>query len=665
MAFDGIMLRAVARELQDALAGGRISRVYQPEPHEVRLEVFACGATRTLLISCHPRHARAHLTETPRSNPRVPPAFCMFLRKHLEGGRIEAVEQEGLERTLRITVAAVNESGDAVRLTLVAELMGKHSNIILLDETGRILDALKRVPGTINRHREVLAGRPYLPPPAQGKADLTSLPSGLLAARWGAALRTVSGPRPPAWRHLLNLIGGLGPVNAREALHRAGIDPEADAAGMAEDALATLEEALSEMAADVRRGAFTPTARRTWMTPGDPASPPRTPPELPQPAPLPGLSQPVPDYSALALTMLPPDERIYEASPSRLLDLLYSRVEAAEALAGRRHQLQQTVANLLERLQRKLLAQEEERGEAAAAEEYRICGELLTANLHRIRPGMTEVRVQDYYDPRAGERVITLDPCLGPAANAQAYFKRYRKAKRSLAVVEEKLARTLADIRYLEGIEAALETVETAEEMAEVADELAAYCSPSAPERQTTAPHRGRRKPGAGRNKQADRGRSAAGDASPPAGRPLAFISSEGFTILVGKNNRQNDYLTMRLAAPDDLWLHAKDIPGSHVVIKRPAGGRAPAGVGRAPAASGVLEAVPPRTLEEAAMLAVHYSKARHSGKVPVDVTYRRFVRKPRGARPGFVVYTDQRTLYVTPDPAVLRSLRQPPSSPP
>ncbi len=534
-----------------------------------------------------------------------------------------------------------------------------------------------------------------MPPPAQDKIPLVPFDPAALAARWrppaaaaqaaadapgraatpapaaaGKPIRAVAGI--PAWRRLVDLVEGLGPVNAREALSRAGLDPEATAAGMAPPHLAALGRVLAEMARTVAAGAFTPTARHPGTAQpgcGPAAGPSAVNPDATPPA--------VPPYSALELTMLPAAERFSDPSPSRLLDLIYTGVEEAERFREERQRLARAAGTHLERLRRRLQAQEEERREAAAAEEYRICGELLTAHLHLLRPGLAEVRVPDWYDPAGGERVIPLDPRLGPAANAQAYFKRYRKGKRARDAVEAKLAQTVDEIRYLEGVEASLEAVETLDELAEVATELAAggYLKDARP-----GDHRSRPggRPRSSGLRPARRGATGAGESL-----PLAFVSSDGFTILVGKNNRQNDELTMRLAAPGDLWLHAKDIPGSHVVVRlagdgaprppvssRPPGEGAPrpttGGGRRLPAGDTVLEAVPPRTLEEAAMLAAYYSKARHSGKTPVDVTWRRHVRKPRGARPGFVVYTDQRTVYVTPDPAAITALqdRSPPARP-
>lgn len=605
MSYDGIMLRAALAEMAAATQGGRIDRIYQPEPLVVTIRVrprAAPAPEATILISCHPRFARAHLTFQPRPNPPAPPPFCMLLRKHLEGGRIQGFVQDGLERVLRMAVDAWDEAGEPCRRWLVAELMGKHSNLVLLTEDGVIIDALKRLPAAVNRYREVLPGRAYVPPPRQDKLPLPALREPEAAASALASLGE-GGAGEPAWRRLVAAVEGLGPVNAREVLSRAGLDPDAPLPPAGAD-LRRLARELAALAADVEEGNFRPTRAGAAFS------------ALPVSAPMPaGASPPGPDGAAAY------------ASPGRLLDDVYGALEEEERLREERHRLAQCVAAHLARARARRQAQEEERREALDADAHRIAGELLMAQMHLVRPGQTEVRVIDYYDPEQRERVIALDPRLGPAANAQQYFKKYQKAKRALALVEEKLARTAEEIAYLESVESALAHAATPEDLADVRAELeeAGYL---AHRRQPE----GRKKAGPGPSRPAH-----------PRSQPLAFTSSEGYTILVGKNNRQNDYLTTRLAAPGDLWLHVKDAAGAHVIVRLQ--GQAPPGT------------IPQRTLEEAAHLAAHFSKARLSSKVPVDYTWRRHVRKPRGARPGMVVYTDHRTLYVTPDPGLIARL--------
>ncbi len=606
VAFDGLLLQAASEEIAAAVLGARLERVYQPEPLVVTLHFYRRGEEGSLLISCHPRFYRAHLTARAFVNPRTPSAFCMLLRKHLEGAVVAAVAQPGLDRVLHLVLERAG-----ARLTLVAELMGKHSNLVLLDgpppaaggaQAPAVLDALKRIPASLSRHRQILPGLPYLPPPCREKVPLVAFAhdaeeaGARLAARWAQA-------PDPAWRRLVEAVDGPGPVLARELCLRAGLDPEAEGTAAPSPALSA---ALAELAADVASGRFRPTRAGAAFA-----------------------AFPLP---ALAATLGVPQEAF--PSVGALLDAVFAPLEEEEAVRGERQRLAQVVGTHLQRARSRLAAQEEERRAALGAEEFRLLGELLMAHLHLVRPGQTSVEVTDWYDPEQRKRTIPLDPRLGAAANAQVYFKKYARAKRALAAVEENLARTREEVAYLESVEAALEAAATRAELAEVAAELA----------ETGYLKEGRQR------RQARGTRDAA-----PASAPLACTSSDGYPILVGKNNRQNDHLTLRLAAPDDLWLHAREIPGSHVVVRLTA---------RAPAPR-TLDDLPRRTLQEAALLAAHFSKARRSSNVPVDYTFRRHVRKPRGARPGMVVYTDHRTVFVTPNEAeVARLLGAAPPAP-
>lgn len=635
MAFDGILLRAAAREAA-ALLGARVERVFQPEPLLITLCCYRRGEEGTLLVSCHPRFARLHLTARAPANPPAPPDFCMLLRKHLEGGVVTCVEQAGLERVLRIGVVRRNAEGEAVRAVLIAELTGKHANLVLVNGDGVILDALRRVPASLSRHREVLPGRAYVAPPAQDKLPLSEFlrdperASAALAARWAApapADPTEAGrTAAPAWRRLVAAIDGPGPVLARELCLRAGLDPDGDAGPAT---FAPLCAALAGLAADVEGGRFRPTRAGGAFA------------ALPLPA--------------LAAARGVPEEVF--PSPGALLDAVFAPLEAAERLQRERQRLGQAVAAHLARARTRLGAQEEELREVLDAEAYRVQGELIMAHLHLARPGLASLRVTDYYDPDAPRRDIPLDPRLGPAANAQVYFKKYARAKRARAVVEEKVRRTREEIAYLESVEAALEMASTAAELADVAGELAetgylreAKAQRGAPNSHGAPARRGSRT-------------GPAGGGAAPAGEPLSYLSSDGIRILVGKNNRQNDHLTLRVAAPGDLWLHARRIPGAHVIVRlgagpAPAAGREGGGGADAPPAG--LDALPRRTLEEAALLAAYHSKARRSSNVPVDYAFRRHVRKPRGARPGMVVYTDHRTLFVTPSEESVAALTPP-----
>lgn len=604
MAFDGILMHAAAVEIGDAVTGARVEKVYQPEPLAITMRLYRDGRNLTLLISCHPRFARVHLTDSPRENPSSPPTFCRLLRSRLEGGRVTEVAQEGLERVLRLTVEKRPREGEPQRHHLVAEIMGKHSNLLILSDEGNIVDALRRVPPHLSRLRIILPSHKYLPPPARDGLSLEAFALGQEKACRDLARRWEALSYAPSWRRLAEAVNGVGPAHARYLLGQVGIPSELpDHPGP--ECLARLCLSLQGAAAVVSARSFRFMAYDDVFTALPPADPP----------------QHVREYP----------------SAGSLLDAVFVPREADEKLHRERRRLTRMITSKLERARTRLAAQEQEYHTAQDAEDFRTAGELLKAHLHLIRPGQSEVTVTDYFDPAQGRRTIRLDPRLSPTANVQAYFKRYTRGKRSRTVVEEKLAETHEEIAYLEGVEDSVDNAVDLPELEEVAAELleAGYLKPE-----------GGRVHGGGKETRRRVGGKSTGPAR--AGRhlqpirPLRFLSSDDYPILVGKNNLQNDRLT-REASPGDLWLHTKNIPGSHVIVRLGAG---PGHPGRIDS----LEDVPPRTLHEAAQLAAFHSKARRSSNVPVDYTFRRHVRKPRGARPGAVVYTDHRTVFVTPD---------------
>ncbi|MFO7173103.1 MAG: NFACT RNA binding domain-containing protein [Bacillota bacterium] len=598
MGFDATVLAAVVDELDRHLRGGRIHKVYQPTPWELHLLVYAGREHLRLLLSCHPQGARLHLTQVVRPNPPHPPTFCMLLRKHLEGGRILAVRQVGRERIAHVEVGALDELGNPATYTLVAEVMGKHSNLVLLAPSGRIIDAARRATEEQNRYREVLPGLPYVPPPPTGKLDPAAV-TGEELGQW-LARAGVEAMGRPAWQFVLDAVDGLGPLVAREIAHRAGVGGLAGNLGPAE--LDRLARACRELYALVDSRAFAPTLLL------DEAGQPR-------------------DFAVVELrhwagATLPVD------SVSALLDRFYAAQEERQRTTALRAELRRVLAQELGRVRRKLQAQLEDLRRAEEAEPLRQKGELLMAYLWQVPRGADRVELPNFYDPEQRPVVIELDPALSPAENAQAYFRRYQKARSGLQAIREQVARSQAELQYLEQVEATLAAAASLPELEEIRAELAAegYLSEGPAEEKG----RGAGARGAAGGRRAGEGLQGSGQPS----RPLVVRSSDGLEIWVGRNNRQNETLTFKLAAPTDLWLHAKEIPGAHVILRLPPG------------------VEPPETsLREAALLAAYFSKARLSANVPVDYTLRRHVRKPPGARPGMVLYDHHRTLHVTPDP--------------
>ncbi|MCL5677252.1 MAG: NFACT family protein [Firmicutes bacterium] len=646
MPFDGLMLTAVVAELKSRLIGGRVTKVYQPNAAEIVLYLYAGGRDHRLLISAHPQHARIHLTRLAGENPPSPPPFCMLLRKYLEGTKVLELEQPAWERICRIRFSGVDDLGLPAERVLVAETMGKFSNVILTDSSGRILDALRRATSETNRYREVLPGRGYEPPPAQDKLDPRdeeAVARALFAEATGSTVAPEApGPAQPqkVWQVLQRLVAGFSPLAAREAALRAGLDPEGDpgqtATGRvdaADSGIAGLTARIASETAGLARAATSGTEAPTAVLQPDGR---------------------VAAFAPYPLLQYPGLQRLTFATAGELLDQVMGKAAEEERLNQVRHSLNQVLDAELARNRRKLALQTEELRAAGNADQLRRYGELLTANLSQIPPRGDRVHLVDYYDPAGREVEITLDPSFSPSQNAQAYFRKYQKAKATLAATREHHDRTVDEIRYLEQVKASLESATSKGDLEEIRLELAAggylkHARSGARSLSRSGVHStkgtrsGAGKTGAkaGRKPGVGTGRNAPTRVLPSA--PLRFLSGDGLEILVGKNNRQNDQLTMKQAGPEDLWFHTKDIPGSHVILRLP---------------PGIAE--PPLTsLEQAALLAAYYSKARGSAKVPVDFTRRRYVRKPPGAKPGMVIYDHHRTIYITPTQGAVDELRR------
>ncbi len=588
MSYDGLVMSAVCAELNQELVGGRVQKVYQHGKYEISLSVYHHTAHR-LFLSADPKLARVHLTWQDHPHPERPPLFCMVLRKYLVGARLTHVRQEGLDRILYLVLTSTGELGEPVDLTLVVEVMGKHSNIILLDKDGSIIDAIKRIGPQLSRHRSVLPGVAYTPPPAHEKIH----PSDLEKKRLHEALE--EHPKKSAWKTLVDLIDGIGPQSARDLVERVGLNPVVTGEELGKEPVNRLLAEIRRFGSHVNGSQYTPAVIRdekggfAYLTPFTPCH--------------------LPDCKILTFS-----------SMSQATETYFRQLEEHQRFSELRNSLRRAVNDHLEKSRRKERKQEITWQRAQKADFYRLSGELLTANLHRIEKGQTLITLPNYYDPEGREIKIQLDPKLSPPANAQRFFHRYRKAKKTLDRVQKELRNTKAEISYLEGVEDAISRAEDLKVLEQIREELRQEGFLGA--KKTRSP-RGTRQPSG-------------------LSQPWKYLSSDGFEIYAGKNNRQNDNLTMKQAKPEDLWFHTKEIPGSHVILRTEKG-----------------KPVPERSLREAAIIAAYHSKAQNSSNVPVDYTQRRFVRKPRGARPGFVLYDHHQTLYVTPEEEKVLRMRQ------
>lgn len=581
MSPDGITLNLLVRELQDTLLQGRVERVHQPEKQEVILVIRSSGRSLRLLLSSRVESARLHLTSQERTNPPSPPLFCQVLRKYLEGNRLIRIEQENLDRIVRLGFSRLGDSGEFQEVVLISEIMGKHSNLILVDAgTGLIIDGIRRYSHALSRHREVLPGRPYIPPPAQDRVHPLSLNEEQFVR-----LLLANPLEKPLEEVLFRTLAGMGHTLGREVIYRAGLDPDLRLEFCGEYELHALFQSLQDSIIPLLRGG--------------------------KPEPVIVLQgKTMVDYAPLPLTHYRGLELVHCESINGMLDRYCTARSEINRLQQIRNQLEAIVKQNIGRCSRKLGLQERDEAEARAALKYRLQGEMIFAHLHLIKPGAREVVLPNLYQPDASPLKIELDPSLSAAQNAQRLFRKYDKARDAIKFLEKQIKSTREEIQYLDSIETAIQQAENILDLQEIHDELedAGYLRPSGKK------HR----QGKGSKKM------------PP--QVMRFTSRDGFQILVGKNNRQNDYLTMRLARDEDHWLHVKESAGAHVVVKSKPG-----------------QEVPPSTLEEAAGLAAYFSVARLSSKVPVDCTKRKNVSKPAGARPGFVIYKNHETFYVTP----------------
>jgi predicted ribosome quality control (RQC) complex YloA/Tae2 family protein len=568
VSFDGVVTRAIVHELS-RLAGGRISRIHQPHHTDIVMQVRAQGENLKLLISANPTYPRIHLTTEDFVNPQEAPMFCMLLRKHCEGGLIESVTQVDLERIIHIDVKARDELGDTTRKRIIVEIMGKHSNIILIDPVSHtILDSALHVTTAISQHRQVLPGRPYVSPPSQNKQH----PLEATRESFFSALDWNGGKLD---KQLVDTYTGISPLLAREIVHRAGLATRD-----------SMWEAFSSVMHAVKRHDYQPVVVET---------PAKT------------------HFSVVDLTHLTDGQSTSYPSVSSCLQAYYEVKALRDTVKQKVHDLIRIVTTERNKNEKKIEKLEQTLQEAKDAERFKLYGEFITAHMHQLKRGDAELVTVNWYDEAGGTITIPLDPLKTPSENLQAYYKKYTKAKNSLKIVEEQIAQAREEMIYLDGLLVQLDHA-SLNEAEEIREELVEQ--------------------GYVRDRQ-KRGVKKKKDVRPELD---SYTSSEGVEILVGKNNKQNDYLTNKLAASSDTWLHTKDIPGSHVVIR--------------------ARQFSETTLYEAAVLAAYFSKAKQGSQVPVDYTLVKHVKKPSGAKPGFCIYEQQRTLYVTPDEGLVKQLK-------
>jgi len=599
MAFDGIVIANLVSELNQTVLNARISKIAQPEKDALLLTLKGTGGQYRLFLSASASLPLIYLTPENKPGPMTAPNFCMLLRKHIANGRIVRIWQPGLERIIHLDIEHLDDLGDIRRKTLTIELMGKHSNIIFTDEKQMIIDSIKHVSAQVSSVREVLPGRGYFIPKTQDKYD----PLSATQQEFTAVIKN----KPVSVAKAIYLsYTGISPCTANEICCRAGIDADAPAASLTQDSLLHLCNHFLWVMEDVREGRFEPNI--IMEKPGRenfPPCPPRrasagSADSLPLGARV--HKKPV-EFSSIRLTQYADLDCEKYDSISQVLERYYAAKDAYTRIRQKSSDLRRIVTTALERNHKKYQLQLKQLKDTEKREKYKVYGELINTYGYGLPQGAKTLEAQNFY---TDEQVkIPLDENLTPTENANRYFEKYNKLKRTYEALTELTVQTKAEIDHLESIATSLDIALSENDLVQIKEELTEY---------SYIKRKGHEKKPKTKS------------------TPFHYRSSDGFDIYIGKNNYQNDELTFKFANGGDWWFHAKKMPGSHVIVR-----------------TGGSE-VPDRTFEEAAMLAGYYSKGRDAEKIEIDYLQRKNVKKPNGSAPGFVVYYTNYSMTIHPD---------------
>jgi len=588
MSYDGIVTRAIVHEFNELLVGGRIDKVYQQEKDELLIMVYSKGKNHRLLLSASSNNPRAYITKYSKENPMSPPMFCMLLRKHLIGGIILDVNQYENDRVIVFTISGTDELGEKIKRDLVVEIMGKHSNIILMDhESKKIIDSIKRIPIDVSRVRQILPGLTY------SYLDLEQKRNPLKSTKEDFYNSLESTPGNLAvFKFFYTAFHGFSPLIGREICNNSNIDSKRTIISLEINEKERLYKSFSEVVSIVNKEEYTPNYIKNEET------------------------EEIISFYAFPLFLYGEDNYSTTETMSEVLDIVYRSKDSYDRVSQKSASLRKILQTKLDRAQNKLAKQREELLESEAREKYKVYADLLQSNLYRIQKGIDKVSLENFYDEDMNTIVVPLDIKLSPADNAQKYYKKYAKLKNADGLLQEQIPETQGEITYLEHVLMSMENASNVKELDEVKDELIkeGYIQRSGKFKRNT---------------------------KEVISKPLHFISSDGFHIYVGRNNRQNEILTMKTARKEDIWLHTKIIPGSHVIIKTDG------------------KIVPDRTLQEAASLAALYSKGKNSINVEVDYTEKKNVKKPKNTKPGLVSYDNQKTLIVDPKSEIIKDIKK------
>lgn len=588
MALDGLVIHSIVNELSSKLLGGKIDKIQQPENDELVLHIRNNKENFKLVLSASSSNPRVYIaSDYKKENPLKAPMLCMLFRKYIQGGNIVGVSQIGFERIIKISVESLDELKEKSTKDIIIEIMGRHSNIILTHSSDNsIIDSAKRIPTSVSRARQILPGLTYSLPPSQDKLN----PINNISNK--DFVDTFLDFDGPIFKAIYSKFLGISPIIAKEICFRANILENTPVVDLSSDNFNSLYSEFSRLFNDIRNNTYSPCIVINEKI------------------------DRVIDFSCINLTLFNELTFINKDSMSSIIEDYYKTKDIKDRVHQRSYDLKKSISIKLDRLLNKLKKQEEELVESENADMYKVKGELLTSYIYMVEKGMENIDVANFYDPNYETISIALKNNLTPSENAQRYFKKYNKMKTAKKEITHQIEISKEEIDYLENIILNIENCENLAELEDIREELVrlGYAK--------------------------SQGKPKSKKETALTTKPHEFVSSDGFKILVGKNNKQNDHLTLRLADNDDIWMHTKNIPGSHVIIK----------------CAG--HEVSDETIFEAAMLAAYFSKSKMSSQVPVDYTKKKNVKKPSGSKPGMVIYETNSTIYVTPDEETVAKLK-------
>jgi predicted ribosome quality control (RQC) complex YloA/Tae2 family protein len=576
MAFDGIAISCIVKELESNLLNGRIDKITQPERDEIHINIRADGKNHKLIASASYSNPRIHISREQKNNPEKAPMFCMLLRKHLLGGKITGFSQPEFERVIKMHIESYDELGDLSIKTLIVEIMGRHSNIILTDSNEVILGSIKHVDFTVSSLRQIISGMRYELPPSQNKINPTTIPTENIYA-------IVSVSKYPADKFILETFTGVGPLNAREIAYRALGDFERPIPSLSKDEQKSLAEEIAKCFKEIECGKYTPILIYKE-------------------------NNNIFDFNAIDITQYEDKFKVEKRNSLwEALDEFYSIRDWEYRMVQKTASLLKFIDNNIQRCQKKLALQQQKLKESRNRDKYKMYGDLLISNIHLIKEKTSEIQLENFFDNMQPIKIQLL-PELSPSQNVQRYYNLYQKAKNAEKMTGRQIKLTTSELEYLESVKESLQRAENEQDIEEIKKELilAGYNFGKT----KLAPVKGKKE---------------------PATMPHIF-TIDGFEVFVGKNNIQNDRLTLKEAKKSDLWFHVKDYPGSHTIVKTQ---------GKTPTDDSIVKF---------AKIAAYFSKAKNSANVPVDYTIVKNVKKPSGAKPGMVIYENYKTINVKPE---------------